>query len=243
MVADVGQQRPLLGLFAVDAQELGLGAQGDVVGALVLGLAPGVVAAALHLRQLVELAVNVDDALALGVVLRVVVHGGDGAQALVDLDEDGPHRLGALPAGDGEAGGPAVQGEAVGLVLAGGRDRQRAALIAHAVHCAGQTALPGEAAFCRIHVAGKIEVIVRGFDQADLGRQTVVRRRGHDQRGGQRRFCGQRRCRQQRQQQTQRQKNAEDPLFHKVRLHFLRRLRTACFYDASVVFEFGSVWE
>ena len=92
-VETLGEQREFLGLRGIDAGELDLGPQGDVVRFFILRFFPGRVAAALHLGEHVLRAVDVDRAGALGVVVLIGIHLCDRvvAFALIDLDEDGLH--------------------------------------------------------------------------------------------------------------------------------------------------------
>ena len=220
VVVGVGKQAPLFGLGGVDAQDHGFAAQRDVIGALFHRVVPGVVAAALHFAQGHLHAVDINDARAGGFVVLIAVHGGDGAQALIDLNEDRLYRGRALIAADREGLALSAGGEGIGRALPRLGDGQRAAFIALALERGAQAALPGQEAGFRHNVAGQIEVIGvfctgRIGCKVDPGGDPVplcgTQRQGFGQlalggKGGKSRAEGQ--------HQNQRQASTDDPQLH-----------------------------
>ena len=206
VVGDLAEDGPLLGLLGIDAEDVGFPVEGEVIGLLVSGLGPGIVAAALDLRERELLAVDVDHAGAGRLVIGIVVHGGDGAQALIDVDENGGDGRGALPGLDGEGRRGRALGEGVGLGLAGCWHGAGAAGIGGSVHRSLQAVGPGEEDLRRVGVAGQIELIGgasataaplsaagAGFPQIDL-RGNTVRFRWCDEHGRRQiSLCGARR--------------------------------------------------
>ena len=187
VVVRVGEHAPLLGFRRVDAEELHLFVELEVVGALFDLVRPAVVASALDLRQIVLCAVDVDDALTGGFVVGIAVHRGDRAEALVDLDKDRLNTHGALIDLHGKGLGLAALGEGAGRLRAGRGDRQRTAGIACTVTGGVQSAVPGQKAFAHHGVAWQVEVIlVRRAGgirrQVDPGREPVFGRRCDRQR-------------------------------------------------------------
>ena len=223
VVADLGEDGPLLGLLAVNAENVALLAEGQVVGFLVAGRGPGDVSAALDLIEHHLLAVDIDGAGAGGFVVGIVVHGGDGTLALVDHDENGLDARRALPGLDAEALGLRSFGERIGFGLAGRGDRAGAAVILPAINRGLQPVRPGEEALGGVRVAGNVKLIGGGAaggncEQVDLRRQSVGLRRRNEHGPRQISLGGCRRQGNRRQhgnQHAQSQQDADKSFLHK----------------------------
>ena len=120
-------------------------------------LPPAVVASALDLVQVHPLAVDDDVAGAGGQMIAVGMHGGNGALALVDLNEDRLDADRALIGGDDEFLRLAALGKGDLPGFSGRRDGQLAAGVGLAVIGGAQTVLPGQEAVGHGHVARQIE--------------------------------------------------------------------------------------
>ena len=99
VVANLREDRPLVGCQGIEAGDGDLIFQGDIIGALILRHLPGVIAAALDLGHSLPITVDIDSSEAVFFVITVSVHCGDGMRlgltvrdcVLVDLNEDALH--------------------------------------------------------------------------------------------------------------------------------------------------------